>query len=246
MVENFFVRRFRSWMRSPSFYLQKAAERFFDISNAKLFQQSRETLPPGSFEWLVLTETLYGGLQLGGVNSKTNRGGDRMSPHYHGYGRCYAAFLKPFISAARTRKLTLVEVGILNGNGLATWCDLFPNARIIGFDIDLSNFQANRGHLKEMGAFQKNAPELYVFDQLDAARAKGVMSAVLGDSRVDIAIDDGLDNSRGNNSCRQPLTMSPVLMMLILKCAKQREKSRMLFGCRRLSSWRIWKRSLSS
>jgi hypothetical protein len=42
-----------------------------------------------------------------------------------------------------------------------------------------------------MGAFQKNAPEVYLFDQLDAAKATGVLRDVLRGSCIDIAIDDG-------------------------------------------------------
>jgi hypothetical protein len=188
--DKFLMRRVRSWTRSPQFYLQKAREAVFGVDTI-LFQKKRETYSIGSFEWLALTETLYGGLQLGGVTSKTDRGGDRMSPYYHGYGRCYAEFLKPFISANRTERLTLVEVGILNGSGLAIWCDLFPNARVIGFDVDPSNFQANRKSLEQAGAFQKNVPEVHSFDQLDSRKANDVLRDVLGENRVDIAIDDG-------------------------------------------------------
>jgi len=142
-------------------------------------------------EWLALTEALYGGLQRGGVSSKRDQGGDRMSPCYHGYGRCYAEFLKPLISRAAEERLTLVEVGILNGSGLAIWCDLFPNARVLGFDIDLSNFQANRKNLESVGAFKNNSPEVYAFNQLDAVKAGEVLRKTLGDNRIDIAIDDG-------------------------------------------------------
>ena len=185
------MQHFRSWMRSPRLYLRKARERAFGI-NAAFFKKSRESYPVGSMEWLALTEALYGGLQLGGVISETNtRGGDRMSPYHHGYGRCYAEFLKPFISATYPGRLTLVEVGILNGNGLAIWCDLFPDARVIGFDIDLSNFQANRTHLEKMGAFSKNSPEVYWFDQLDPFKAGEVLRNTLGENHIDIAIDDG-------------------------------------------------------
>lgn len=182
-------RRVRSWIRSPRFYLHKAKERWFGI-DAAFFQQKREAYPVGTMKWLALTEALYGGLQ-GGVSSKTQRGGDRMSPYYHGYGRCYEEFLKPFISATARSQLTLVELGILNGSGLAIWCDLFPEARVLGFDIDLSNFQANRKNLQNLGAFKTNAPEVYLFDQLNPIKAGEVLRDTLGENRIDIAIDDG-------------------------------------------------------
>ena len=170
--------------------MQKARDAVFGVDTT-LFQKKREAYSIGSFEWLALTELAYGGLQLGTVTSKTDRGGDRMSPYYHRYRRCHAEFLKPFISANRTEWLTLFEVGILNGRGLAIWCDLFRNARVVGFDIDLSNFQANRKWLEQAGAFQENMPEVHFFDRLDFRKANDVLRDVLGENRVDIAIEDG-------------------------------------------------------
>lgn len=184
------MRHVRSWIRSPRYYLHKARMRYFGI-NSNFFKDNRELYPLGSVEWLALTETLYGGLQIGGVNSKIHQGGDRMSPHHHDYGWCYAEFLKPFISELAPKQLTLVEVGILNGSGLAIWCDLFPKARVIGLDIDLSNYHANRKNLETKGAFKQNSPEVYSFDQLDAVKAESVLHDVLGETQVNIVIDDG-------------------------------------------------------
>jgi hypothetical protein len=113
-----------------------------------------------------------------------------MSPFFHGYGEAYEEFLKPFLFC-REERLTLVEVGILNGSGLAIWCDLFPNARVIGLDLDLSNFERNRPFLESKGGFAKNSPELFEFDQLDLSKARAILQNVLGGSKVDIAIDDG-------------------------------------------------------
>jgi len=67
-----------------------------------------------------------------------------MSPFRHGYGKCYAEFLKPLLMNLENQHITLVEIGILNGSGLAIWCDLFPRARVIGFDIDLSPLSKTR------------------------------------------------------------------------------------------------------
>ena len=185
-MNRYLLRRISSWMRSPGYFLEKAKDRFFGIDTS-FFQDPREKYPPGSFEWLALTEQLYGGYQT----TEIHRGGDRMSPHYHNYGRCYAEFLQPFLKAAASERFTLVEIGILKGNGLATWCDLFPNARVIGLDIDLTNFQANRPYMENLGAFQNNKPEIYDFDQLNPAKASKILHDILGEDRVEIAIDDG-------------------------------------------------------
>src|SRR5215469_12410563 len=104
--------RFRSWLRSPRHYLRKAKEKVFGVDTS-FFNKGRDSYSPGSFEWLALTETLYGGYQAGGAHTKSHIGGDRMSPLHHGYGRCYAEFLRPFISTNSSERLTLVEVGIL-------------------------------------------------------------------------------------------------------------------------------------
>jgi hypothetical protein len=173
-LDKHWLRRIRSWGRSPPFYAQKAREKVFGIG-ATFFGNQREAYPVGSFDWLALTEARYGGLQL----TRDCRGGDRMSPHYHNYGRCYAQFLKPFIAVPCAPPLILVEVGIFRGSGLAIWCDLFPNARVIGLDIDLSNFEGRRKRLEAMGAFRNNAPELFAFDQLNEAGARSVLQHAL-------------------------------------------------------------------
>src|SRR2546430_17241549 len=100
------MRRVRSWTRSPQFYLQKAREAVFGVDTI-LFQKKRETYSIGSFEWLALTETLYGGLQLGGGTLKTDRGGERMSTDYHWdrsrHGEVFQAFI--FFHKIRRAKL---------------------------------------------------------------------------------------------------------------------------------------------
>lgn len=182
-------RRIRSWLRSPQYYLRKGKERVFGV-NATFLDNPRERYAAGTAEWLAITESMYGGLQVGGVVTKANRGGDRMSPLYHAYGRSYAEFLRPFLQKSPER-LTLAEVGILNGNGLAIWCDLFPTARVIGFDINIANFQGNKPQLEALGAFSRNTPEVHEFDQLDHGKAITTLRRVLSETKLDVVIDDG-------------------------------------------------------
>ena len=187
-MKRLFIRRLKIAYRAPKFFLKKIRWRIFGIDNSWL-RRSRDDFPIGSWEWLALTESRYGGFKTGSATGE-NRGGDRMSPFFHGYGETYAEFLKPLFANQKER-ITLVEVGILNGSGLAIWCDLFPNARIIGLDLDLRNFNKNRAFLESHGAFSKNTPELFEFDQLDLPKARTILRDVLGDAKVDIAIDDG-------------------------------------------------------
>ena len=188
---NHTLRRARSWIRSPRYHLLKAKDKLVGIDE-DFFNQKRETYTPGDYRWLALTEAMYGDPRNQGVNSGADWGGDRMSPCYHNYGRTYAEFLVPILTdAAADDDFTVVEVGILNGSGLAIWCDLFPNARVIGMDLNLSNFEGNRAGLEALGAFQQNTPELYTIDQLDRSVVDHVLRDVLGESKVNVFIDDG-------------------------------------------------------
>ncbi len=160
---------------------------------------------PGSILWLTEKEKQYGGLVNNVARNKVSKkdkrtptqiarggmqGGDRMSFNLHGYAIAYSAFLKPMIEVASEKSLTLVEVGILKGTGLAIWCDLFPNAKILGLDIDTEHCRKNIPNLKAAGAFQRNQPELYEFDQYEAHEDS--VSRILGNRTIDIFIDDGI------------------------------------------------------
>jgi 8-demethyl-8-alpha-L-rhamnosyltetracenomycin-C 2'-O-methyltransferase len=109
---------------------------------------------------------------------------------HHGYGKTYARCLAPLLGES---SLTVAEFGILTGTGLAIWCDLFPGARVIGFDIDLSHFEENRATLLRRGAFRKNQPELHEYDQLIDNRER--LGEVLGGQTLDVVIDDGLHSA---------------------------------------------------
>ena len=157
----------------------------------------------GSKNWLIQTEIKYGGY-TGVVRRRKSSpqddrtkeqlaaggmvGGDRMIDH--GYASIYSEYLQPYIG----KQLTLVEIGILKGTGLAIWCDLFPQARVIGLDIDTSHARENMPMLQAQGAFTKNKPELYEFDQFVDNRE--LLRDILGDSLIDVCIDDGNHSKR--------------------------------------------------
>ena len=155
---------------------------------------------PGTIEWLVGSEIKYGGISKkvprAKVSPKDPRskkqlriggmvGGDRM--FHHGYAKKYSEYLLPFVK--KDHPLTLAEFGILKGTGLAIWCDLFQQARIIGFDIDLGHIHANMENLQALGAFEKNRPELYEYDQFIDNTA--YLGTVLQGDPISICIDDG-------------------------------------------------------
>lgn len=155
---------------------------------------------PGSREWLIGKEAEYGGFVTGVPRDVVSpydprseselreggmTGGDRM--FHHGYGAKYAEYLLPW--AAAGRPLTLVEIGVLQGSGLALWCDLFPQGRILGLDIDLSHVRRSLPTLKQRGAFRSNEPELHEFDQFVDNR--DLLASILGGDRIELCIDDG-------------------------------------------------------
>lgn len=115
-------------------------------------------------------------------------GGDRMSRSRHGYAKYYAKHLSRFVDDNK-KPYTILECGILRGTGLAIWSTLFPNATIIGLDIDLSHTKNNLDFLKSKGAFENNNLELYEFDQF--ADNTLYIKEILKDRKIDIAIDDG-------------------------------------------------------
>jgi len=62
-MKNFVLRRFNLACHSPCLYLKKILLRFFRIDDAWL-QESRNDCPLRSWQWLALTEKLYGGFKV--------------------------------------------------------------------------------------------------------------------------------------------------------------------------------------
>ena len=110
------------------------------------------------------------------------QGGDRMATK-HKYASIYARHLADRLESVKV----LVEVGVFQGSGLAIWCELFPEASIIGLDIDLSHYAENIPRLLGLGAFRANFPSVRTYDQLCPCSLEDVLSAP-----IDIYIDDGL------------------------------------------------------
>jgi predicted O-methyltransferase YrrM len=87
-----------------------------------------------------------------------NAGGDKMSPERNGYAQFYADILDGF------RPLRVVELGVFQGVSLAVWSDLFPDAEVIGLDLDFDRFYGNLPFLRQAGAFSRSDPRLVVWD----------------------------------------------------------------------------------
>jgi predicted O-methyltransferase YrrM len=147
------------------------------------YASRQEKFEPGTSEWLIATEAKFGGR----VTTKKHNGGDRMNFWWHHYAPWYEKALRPFVST--DEPITLVEVGVFKGSGVAIWSELFPESRIIGLDINLSNIKDNWDNLKHQGAFTNDNLELHEFDQY--AENRQHLSQILESDKVDVVIDDG-------------------------------------------------------
>ena len=72
-------------------------------------------------------------------------GGDRFNKFFHSYHDNYTRYLEPIRKSDRLK--IILEIGILNGTGLAIWDEYFDNKRIYGFDYNLGNFEQNKNNL---------------------------------------------------------------------------------------------------
>jgi trans-aconitate methyltransferase len=96
----------------------------------------------------------------------------------HDYTRYYAAILRPI----REKVTRVFELGIFGGSSLRLWREYFPNATIVGADIDPGMVSAARGE----------RIETYLCDETNEAQ----VSALPGD--FDIMIDDALHTFADN------------------------------------------------
>ena len=159
-----------------------------------------ETPEVGSSDWLAICELEMGGIQVGVRRNKVSEfdprtkdqiksggmiGGDRMI--HHNYSTIYEKYLNRFIS--KNINLSIIECGILMGTGLGVWSKLFPQATLVGMDIDLSHILSNMEELKKRGAFMSKKPILIEFDQFKPSTIS--LQNAVGDLKFNILIDDG-------------------------------------------------------
>ena len=165
------------------------------------FYQYKKNYPVGTKNWLIHQEIRFGGIKNKIVRNNVSKydhrspeelkiggmtGGDRML--FHGYAKNYSKFLHKFVQN-RFKEFNILEIGILQGTGLAIWSELFPNSNIYGADIDINYFKSNINFLKSNGAFKNKNPYIFEFDQLETGH-QNIKS--FEKYFFDIVIDDGL------------------------------------------------------
>ena len=106
-----------------------------------------------------------------------NAGGDKMGPDRNGYADVYAEVLSGLSPS------TVVELGVFQGVSLAMWCDLFPDAHVVGLDLDFGRFDEHLPFLTNQGAFSLSNPSLVKFDAYSDRPPTVDM--------IDLFVDDG-------------------------------------------------------
>ena len=160
----------------------------------------KKTPKKGSADWLCLKELEFGGYisnikrnKVSSHDPRSNRelanngmiGGDRMI--HHNYANIYEKYLSRHVK--KKSKLNIIEIGILNGTGLAVWSKLFQKSTLVGLDIDLTHFKNNFSTLKKNGAFKDTNLIIHEFDQFKPNESK--LKNILGQKKFHIIIDDG-------------------------------------------------------
>jgi cephalosporin hydroxylase len=82
-------------------------------------------------------------------------GTDKSSSHHD-----YLSFYESFMAPLRNAPITLLEIGVYQGASLSTWREYFPNAKIIGVDINVNCKQFETGDIKIELADQSNVEHL--------------------------------------------------------------------------------------
>jgi hypothetical protein len=73
-----------------------------------------------------------------GKKYDTDKSSQRLNPSNTNYCHPYTLFYNNLFKNKRNENLTIAELGILNGASLQMWNDYFPNSKIYGFELHIS------------------------------------------------------------------------------------------------------------
>lgn len=91
-------------------------------------------------------------------------------------GHGYLPIYERLWSALKNEPITLLEIGVYNGNSMRTWCEWFPNATIVGIDNNPNN------------PMKTDRARIHFGNQEDREFLKNVVDEY---KQFDIIIDDG-------------------------------------------------------
>lgn len=125
--------------------------------------------------------------KLGGVHTGTNidTGARNWGGDMSKLG--YTVPYEKYFSSLADASVSLLEIGIFRGAGLAVWSLYFPNGKIYGADIGTKEFKKNRSKWESIDSnVFKNLQDLYELDSRNSDMVK-----LLKLPNFDIIIDDG-------------------------------------------------------
>lgn len=99
----------------------------------------------------------------------------------------YLDFYERSFSAVRETPLSILEVGVLNGGGLLMFARYFPNARLLGVDINQPPPLFTQ-RLTEWGL--EDRVKVVQGSQNDSAFMTSAINSFFGNEQLDIVIDD--------------------------------------------------------
>ena len=115
---------------------------------------------------------------------------DELGLKYHtdkaSYAHDFCSIYDATFGAMRDEPITLLEIGVADGASIRMWLEYFPNAKVIGLDLEPGDNDT---------AYKKHAPHpehprftLYLGDQTDRDVLRTVGKC---EAPIDIVIDDG-------------------------------------------------------
>jgi hypothetical protein len=162
----------------------------------------------------ILDERSPAELRKGGM-----QGNDRMSADRHGFASLYGSALAWLEAARGESPGMIVEVGVLRGHGLALWRMLYPSARVLGLDIDLSHFHEHEPELRRKLGLQVGWCEVQKFDQLTDGTSE-LLNAIGAFRAVDVLVDDGLHSPKAIQNTAQAVLplLAPTALYIVEDC----------------------------
>lgn len=106
-----------------------------------------------------------------------NTGGDKER---------YFSIYEKYLHNYKEKKINLIEIGVLEGDGLILFSNYLPYANITGIDIDIYPFKNKLLHWKNIGALN-NPPEVFEINSC----IKDAVYNIFHEKKFDIIIDDG-------------------------------------------------------
>ena len=77
-------------------------------------------------------------------------------------GKSYLDFYEPYFKPIRDDNLSILELGVKDGGSLKLWQAYFPNAHILGVDVDPDRAKHSEGRIDVVICSQDNQPVLDV------------------------------------------------------------------------------------